>query len=64
MRAIMRRQRKAGAFWGPVEDKRPEMEQKHLVACYELRGWNKDGIRKEALDKLDLSYVSEEFLLN
>jgi aldehyde:ferredoxin oxidoreductase len=41
----------------------PEMEQKHLDAYYEFKGWNHEGIpTKETLDKLGLDYVSEDFL--
>jgi aldehyde:ferredoxin oxidoreductase len=41
----------------------PEMEQKHLDAYYELKGWNNDGIpTKETLDELGLDYVSEDFI--
>jgi aldehyde:ferredoxin oxidoreductase len=41
----------------------PEMEQKHLDAYYEFKGWNHDGIpTKETLDKLGLDYVSEDFV--
>jgi len=40
-----------------------EMEQKHLDAYYEFKGWNHDGIpTKETLDKLGLDYVSEDFV--
>ena len=40
----------------------PEMEQKHLDAYYEFKGWTKDGLpTKETLDGLDLDYVSEDF---
>jgi len=51
----------------PPEDhweiRNPEMEQKHLNAYYEFKGWNNDGIpTKETLDKLDLDYVSEDFV--
>jgi aldehyde:ferredoxin oxidoreductase len=39
------------------------MEQKHLDAYYEFKGWNHDGIpTKETLDKLGLDYVSEDFV--
>ena len=39
------------------------MEQKHLDAFYEFKGWNNEGIpTKETLDKLGLDYVSEDFL--
>jgi len=41
----------------------PEMEQKHLEAYYEFKGWNHDGIpTKETLDKLGLDDVSEDFV--
>lgn len=41
----------------------PEMEQKHLDAYYEFKGWTNDGIpTKEALDRLGLEYVSEDFI--
>jgi aldehyde:ferredoxin oxidoreductase len=38
-------------------------EQKLLDDYYEFKGWNKEGIpTKETLDKLDLGFVSEDFL--
>lgn len=41
----------------------PEMEQKHLDAYYEFKGWTNDGIpTTETLDQLGLDYVSEEFV--
>ncbi len=41
----------------------PEMEQKHLDAYYEFKGWTKDGFpTKETLDELGLDYVSDDFL--
>jgi aldehyde:ferredoxin oxidoreductase len=41
----------------------PEMEQKHLDAYYEFKGWNQEGIpTQETLDKLGLQYVSEDLL--
>ncbi len=40
-----------------------EFEQKLLDDYYEFKGWNKDGIpTKETLDKLDLDYVSDDFI--
>jgi aldehyde:ferredoxin oxidoreductase len=40
-----------------------EFEQKLLDAYYEFKGWTPDGIpTRETLDKLGMSYVSEEFL--
>jgi aldehyde:ferredoxin oxidoreductase len=40
-----------------------EMEQKHLDAYYEFKGWNNEGIpTQETLDKLGLDYVSEDFV--
>jgi aldehyde:ferredoxin oxidoreductase len=40
-----------------------EFEQKLLDDYYEFKGWTKDGIpTKETLDKLDLDYVSEDFI--
>jgi aldehyde:ferredoxin oxidoreductase len=40
-----------------------EIEQKHLDAYYEFKGWNNDGIpTKETLDKLGLEYVSEDLV--
>ena len=40
----------------------PEMEQRHLDAYYEFKGWNNEGIpTKETLDRLGLDYVSEDF---
>jgi len=39
----------------------PEYEAKILEEYYKFRGWNSEGIpTKEALDKLSLSYVSED----
>ena len=39
------------------------MEQKLLDDYYDFKGWNRDGIpTKETLDKLGLSYVSEDFV--
>jgi aldehyde:ferredoxin oxidoreductase len=39
------------------------MEQKHLDAYYEFKGWNIEGIpTQETLDKLGLDYVSEDFV--
>ena len=51
----------------PPEDhwkkRNPEMEQKHLDAYYEFKGWTRDAIpTKETLDGLGLDYVSEDFL--
>jgi aldehyde:ferredoxin oxidoreductase len=41
----------------------PEMEQKHLDAYYEFKGWTNDGIpTRETLEQLGLDYVSEEFV--
>jgi aldehyde:ferredoxin oxidoreductase len=41
----------------------PEMEQKHLDAYYEFKGWTNDAIpTKETLDILGLAYVSEDFI--
>jgi aldehyde:ferredoxin oxidoreductase len=41
----------------------PEMEQKHLDAYYEFKGWSRDGIPgKQTLDSLGLDYVSEDFI--
>ena len=39
----------------------PEMEAKLKDAYYELWGWNNDGIPDEALDRLDLDYIKEDF---
>ncbi|WP_243374832.1 aldehyde ferredoxin oxidoreductase N-terminal domain-containing protein [Geotalea sp. SG265] len=40
-----------------------EMEQKHLDAYYEFKGWTRDGIpTKETLDGLGLGYVSDDFV--
>lgn len=40
-----------------------EYEQKLLSAYYAFKGWTDDGIpTKETLDKLGLSYVSEDFI--
>jgi aldehyde:ferredoxin oxidoreductase len=39
-----------------------EFEQKLLDDYYEFKGWNKDGIpTRKTLDKLGLSYVSDDF---
>jgi aldehyde:ferredoxin oxidoreductase len=51
----------------PPEDhwavRNEEFEQKLLDAYYEFKGWTPDGIpTKETLDKLGMSYVSEEFV--
>jgi hypothetical protein len=41
----------------------PEVETKLLDAYYEFKGWTNDGIpTKKTLDKLDLDYVSEDFI--
>ena len=41
----------------------PEMEQKHLDAYYEFKGWTNDAIpTKATLDGLGLDYVSEDFI--
>jgi aldehyde:ferredoxin oxidoreductase len=41
----------------------PEMEQKHLDAYYDFKGWTNDGIpTKETLDRLKLEFVSEDFI--
>lgn len=46
-------------FWNSRD---PEMEQKHLDAYYEFKGWTADGIpSKETLDSLGLNYVSADF---
>lgn len=40
-----------------------ELEQQHLDAYYEFKGWNKDAIpTKETLDRLGLNYVSDDFI--
>lgn len=40
-----------------------EFEQKLLDGYYEFKGWTTDGIpTKQTLDRLDLDYVSEDFL--
>jgi aldehyde:ferredoxin oxidoreductase len=39
----------------------PEMEAKLKDAYYELWGWNNEGIPDEALDRLDLDYIKEDF---
>jgi len=51
----------------PPEDhwkiREPEKEQALLTAYYEFKGWTYDGIpTKPTLDKLGLSYVSEDFI--
>jgi hypothetical protein len=39
------------------------MEQKHLEAYYEFKGWTNDGIpTKETLDRLGLDYVSADLI--
>lgn len=41
----------------------PEMEQKHLDAYYDFKGWTNDGIpTRETLGELGLDYVSEDFI--
>lgn len=41
----------------------PELEEKLLDGYYELKGWNKEGIpTKEALERMDLGYVADEFI--
>ncbi len=41
----------------------PEMEAKLLDEYYKFKGWTHDGIpTKETLDKLDLDFVSDDFL--
>jgi aldehyde:ferredoxin oxidoreductase len=41
-----------------------EFEQRLLDAYYEFKGWTNEGIpTKETLDRLDLNFVSEDFLL-
>lgn len=46
-------------FW---DTRDTEMEQQHLDAYYELKGWTTDGIpSKETLDGLGLDYVSADF---
>jgi aldehyde:ferredoxin oxidoreductase len=41
----------------------PEAEEKLLDAYYEFKGWNNDGIpKKETLDRLELNYVSADFM--
>ncbi len=41
----------------------PELEEKLLDGYYQLKGWNKEGIpTKEALEKMGLDYVAEDFL--
>ncbi len=45
-------------FWNKRDS---EMEQKHLDAYYEFKGWTNDGIpSKETLDRLGLNYVSAD----
>lgn len=40
-----------------------ELEQKHLDAYYNFKGWTSDAVpTKETLDGLGLAYVSEDFL--
>ncbi|MEE4364536.1 MAG: aldehyde ferredoxin oxidoreductase N-terminal domain-containing protein [Desulfotignum sp.] len=41
----------------------PELEEQLLDAYYKLKGWNEEGIpTKEALEKMDLGYVAEDFI--
>ncbi|MDR3629622.1 MAG: aldehyde ferredoxin oxidoreductase N-terminal domain-containing protein [Desulfocapsaceae bacterium] len=41
----------------------PETEQKLLDMYYEFKGWSNDGIpTRETLDRLELDYVSEDFI--
>ncbi len=41
----------------------PELEEKLLDAYYKLKGWNEEGIpTKEALEKMDLGYVADDFI--
>ncbi len=41
----------------------PELEEELLDSYYKLKGWNNDGIpTKEALHKMGLDYVAEEFI--
>lgn len=41
----------------------PELEEKLLDGYYKLKGWNKEGIpTKEALKKMGLDYVAEDFI--
>ncbi|MDZ7664044.1 MAG: aldehyde ferredoxin oxidoreductase C-terminal domain-containing protein [Desulfotignum sp.] len=41
----------------------PELEEKLLDGYYKLKGWNEDGIpTKEALEKMDLGYVADDFI--
>lgn len=41
----------------------PEAEKQLLDAYYEFKGWNREGIPTgQTLDKLDLSYVKEDFV--
>jgi len=40
-----------------------EIEQKHLDAYYEFKGWNKDGVpTKHTLNDLGLGYVAEDLM--
>jgi len=41
----------------------PELEEQLLDGYYQLKGWNKEGIpTKEALEKMNLGYVAQEFI--
>ncbi len=41
----------------------PELEEKLLDGYYQLKGWNKEGIpTKEALEKMGLGHVAEDFI--
>lgn len=41
----------------------PELEEKLLDAYYKLKGWNEEGIpTKEALEKMDLGFVADDFI--
>ncbi len=45
------------------KDRDSEMEQKHLDAYYEFKGWTEDGIpTKDTLDRLGLNYVSADLV--
>ncbi len=49
-----------GDLWQPRD---PEMEQKHLDAYYQFKGWTQVGVPgKETLDRLGLDRVSEDFI--
>jgi aldehyde:ferredoxin oxidoreductase len=60
-RGLRRRDENPSEDLWPNRD--PEMEQKHLEAFYEFKGWTRDGIpAEETLDGLGLDYVGEDLV--